>query len=261
MKLCVIHINAETGSGPYTAQIDGIFNKVKQPETQIVHRYARLKRAGDTVYSYPYLLNKIDVLHQFMDADREDFDGAMVACSGDPGVAEARSLANMSIVGPMEATLHLACSYAYKFGIVTVKERGWAEVCDMLVASNGLTSRFIGVERIGIASPEAFAMGFGDGAAAVAAEIEKKARALVERGATAVVLGSAGLSCIASHAGLSTVPGTSVPIFDVLSVGLKTLEMRVELTKALGLPVTSRGGYMEQFPAKDADRVRKLFGM
>jgi allantoin racemase len=261
MKLCVIHINAESGSGPYTEQIDAIFQKIKRADTTLVHRYARLKRASDTIFAYPYLLNKLDVIHRFVDADREGFDGAMVACSGDPGVAEARSLASIPIVGPFEAALHLACGYAYKFGVVTVEDRAWSEVCEMLVASNGLLGRCAGVQRIDIPSHEAFTSGFGDGAATVAAEIEKQARVLVDKGASAIVLGSAGLSTIASHAGLNQIPGLGVPIFDVLSVGLKTLEMRVDLTTKLGLPVTSRTGYMEHFAAKDTERIRKLFSV
>jgi allantoin racemase len=261
MKLCIIHINAESGSGPYTEQIDAIFNKIKRPETTLVHKYARLKRASDTIFTYPYLLNKVDVIHRFVDADREGFDGAMVACSGDPGVGEARSLASIPVVGPMEAALHLACGYAYKFGVVTVEDRAWSEVCEMLVASNGLLGRCAGVQRIDITSQEAFTTGFADGAAKVVAEIEKQARVLIDKGASAIVLGSAGLSTIASHAGLSQVPGLGVPIFDVLSIGLKTLEMRVDLTRSLGLPVTSRTGYMEHFSRHDTDRIRKQFGI
>jgi len=258
MKLCVVHINAETGSEPYTAQIDAIFQAIKRSDTEITHRYARLKRASDTVFSYPYLLNKVDVIHRLLDADREGFDGAMVACSGDPGVAEARSLASIPIVGPLEAALHLACGYAYKFGVVTVEDRAWSEVCEMLVASNGLMSRCAGVRRIDITSHEAFTKGFSDGQFVVK-EIEKQARILVDQGASAILLGSAGLSCIASTANFKEIPGMGVPVFDVLSIGLKTLEMRVDLTKQHGLPVTSRTGYMQQFAVKDADRVRKLF--
>lgn len=261
MKLCVIHINAEAGSGPYTEQIDAIFQRIKRPDTTLVHRYPRLKRASDTIFQYPYLLNKLDVIHHFIDADREGFDGAMVACSGDPGVAEARSLTDIPIVGPLEASLHLACGYAYKFGVVTVEDRAWAEVCEMLVASNGLIGRCAGVQRIDIPSHEAFTIGFAGGAQTVAAEIEKQARVLVDKGASAIILGSAGLSCIASHAGLTQIPGLGVPVFDVLSIGLKTLEMRVDLTVKHGLPVTSRTGYMERFSAEDTDRVRKLFGV
>lgn len=260
MKLCIIHINAESGSGPYTEQVAKIFEKVKQPGTTLVHRYARLRRASDTIHAYPYLMNKLDVIHNFIAADREDFDGAMVACTGDPGVLEARSLCSFPIVGPMEAALHLACGYAYKFGVVTVQDPTWYEICQSLVTTNGLDSRCAGVQRIDIPSMEAFTLGFSDGAASVVTEIEKQARALVEKGASAIVIGSAGLSCIASHAGLSSIRDLGVPIFDTLSVGLKTLEMRVELSQKLGLPVTSRRGYMEQFPAKDVDRVRKQFG-
>jgi allantoin racemase len=258
MKLCVIHINAESGSEPYTAKIDAIFNKIKREDTTIVHRWAKLKRASDTIYSYPYLLNKVDVIHRFVEADREGFDGAMVACSGDPGVAEARSLTSIPIVGPFEAALHLACGYAYKFGVVTVEDRAWADVCEMLVASNGLISRCVGVRRIDIPSKEAFTTGFVE-PSAMLQEIEKQARYLVDHGASAILIGSAGMSCIASTGGLVEIPGLGVPVFDVLSVGLKTLEMRVDLSQKLGIPVTSRCGYMEQFPAKDADRVRKLF--
>ena len=133
MRLCVIHINAESGSGPYTEQIDAIFRKIKRPDTELVHRYTRLKRASDTIFAYPYLLNKLDVIHHFADADREGFDGAMVACSGDPGVAEARSLTSLPVVGPFEAALHLACGYAYKFGVVTVEETRLEGATDHLV--------------------------------------------------------------------------------------------------------------------------------
>lgn len=261
MKLCVIHINAEKGSEPYTAQIDAIFNKIKRSDTTITHRYARLKRASDTIFQYPYFLNSLDVIHHFVAADREQFDGAMVACSGDPGVSVARSLASIPIVGPFEAALHLACGYAYKFGVVTVQDRAWLDACEMLVVSNGLRERCAGIRRIDISSQEAFTKGFSDGAAFVAAEIEKQARLLVDQGASAILLGSAGLSCIASHAGLNQIKDLGVPIFDVLSVGLKTLEMRVDLSQKLGLPVTSRNGYMQHLAANDVDRVRKLFGM
>lgn len=259
MKLCIIHINAEKGSEPYTAQIDAVFNRIRRPETVLTHRYARLKRASDTIYQYPYLLNALDVIHHFQQADRDGFDGAMVACSGDPGVTVARSLANIPIVGPFEAATHLACSYAYKFGIVTVQDRAWFDYCDQLVLTNGLRDRCAGIRRIDIASSEAFTKGFSGGGAEVVAEIEKQARILVDQGAAAIVLGSAGLSTICSHAGYNQIRDLQVPVFDVLSIGLKTLEMKVDLTQKLGLPATSRTGMMELLPAKDADRIRKLF--
>jgi len=258
MKLCIIHINAEKGSEPYTKLIDGIFSKVKNPDTELVHRFARLKRASDTIFAYPYFINSLDVIHRFYEASQEGFDGAMVACCGDPGVIPARSISAIPVVGPFAAAMHLACGYGHKFGVVTVIDRPWLEACDTIVAANGLTSRCAGIRGIDISSQEAFTRGFAE-PKFVADEIERQSKILVDQGANSIVIGSAGMSCIASVAGLNQISGMGVPIFDSLSVGLKTLEMRVQLTQKGGLPVTSRVGMTELFKPDDAARVRKLF--
>ncbi|WP_268761349.1 hypothetical protein [Frankia sp. AvcI1] len=52
-----------------------------------------------------------------------------------------------------------------------------------------------------------------------------------------------------------------IPVFETLSVGLKTLELRVELTQKGGLPPTSRTGYTQRLAEADTDRVRALFGL
>ena len=139
MKICIVHVNCEELSGPYTKLIDANFARAKRADTEITHRYVRrLKRATDTVFPLPILLNKVDVVERFIAAGNEGFDGAMVACSGDPGVAEARSIVSMPVIGPMEAALHLACTYGRKVGIVTVADRSWSEYCEMMTDAYGL---------------------------------------------------------------------------------------------------------------------------
>ena len=258
MNLCVIHINAEKGSEAYAELIDGIFDKVKAEGTKITHRFARLKRAADTTYAYPYFINSLDVAHRFHEASEDGFDGVMVACSGDPGVIQARSISKVPVVGPMAASMHWACEYGSKFGIVTTADRSWYEAVDMIVAANGLTSRCSGMRGIEIPSKEAFTRGFTE-PSYVAAEIERQARKLVDEGANSIVLASAGLSCIAAVAGLTQLEDIGVPVFDVLTIGLKTLEMRVDLTRKAGLPPTSRIGLTELFAAADTARVKALF--
>lgn len=261
MKICVVHVNCEELSAPYTRLIDANFARAKREDTVVVHRYVRrLKRATDTVFAFPTLLNKVDVVERLIAADREGFDAAMVACSGDPGVAEARSIASMPVVGPMEAALHLACAYGHKIGIVTVADRSWSECCEMMTSAYGLAGRLAGVGRIAIPSQQAFTTGFAD-PKPVAREIERTARDLVERGANAIVIGSAGLSVMASAAGLTRVPGNDAPIFDCLTVGLKVAELRADLTRKFGIPEVSRVGYSERLAPKDVDRLTNLFGL
>jgi allantoin racemase len=261
VKISVVHVNCEELSGPYTKLIEGNFNRAKRDDTIIEHRYVRrLKRASDTVFAFPILLNKVDVVEQMIAAGRGGADGVMVACSGDPGVAEGRTLLSVPVVGPMEAALHLACSYGYKVGIVTVADRSWSEYCEMIANNCGLGSRLSGVKRIGIPSMEAFTVGF-DNPEIVAKAVAETSSELVEEGADAIVIGSAGLSVMSSAAGLTRTPESNAPIFDCLTVGLKMTELRVDMTRKFGLPETSRVGWGEQLGAKDVGRLTSLFGM
>jgi allantoin racemase len=262
MKISIVHVNCEELSGPYTQLIEANFNRAKRSETVLEHRYVRrLKRASDTVFPFPILLNKVDVVEQMLAAGRGGADGVMVACSGDPGVAEGRTMLPVPVVGPMEAALHLACSYGYKVGVVTVADRSWSEYCEMMVDAYGLRSRFAGSKRIRIPSMEAFTVGFQNPEVVAQAVAEAADELVQDQGADAIVIGSAGLSVMSSAAGLTRAPKSNAPIFDCLTVGLKMTELRVDLTQKFGLPETSRVGWGERLPDKDIGRLTTLFGM
>lgn len=259
MKICIVNINEESVSGPYTELLEKNFNRIKRDDTELGWKYVKqLKRATDTVMSYFIQLNKTEILEGFYEADKEGYDGAMVACSGDPGVYEAKEITNIPVVGPMEAALFTACMYGYKFGIVTVADRRWAEYCEDMTVRYGIRGRLSGVERISVPSAEAFTKGFLD-LERMGKEIVDKSKKLVEGGANSIVIGSAGLSTMASAAGVSKVPEFDAPIFDCLSIGLKMTELRVDLQKKAGIPAVSRVGAHEMLKEKDIHRVRTLF--
>jgi allantoin racemase len=262
MKLQVIHINSENGSEPYLDMFVSTLDRIKREDTEILpHRWAKLRRATDVVYAYPYLLNGVAIINEVVaTAEAGDADGVMIACTGDPGLVESRTLVDIPVVGPWEATLHLAATYGYKFGVITVQERGWQEYCHSLVVRYGLESHCAGVVGIDLSSYEAFSKGFTD-PGFVVAEVAKQAKRLVGMGASAIAIGSAGLGTIIAHEGLTRVPGEDdVPIFDALTVGLKTLEMRVDLAQKAGLPVMGRTGLYTRFADADAARVRYQTG-
>lgn len=261
MKICVVHVNCEELSQDYTKLIGANFERVKRPDTQIVHKYvARLRRAADTVLAFPIILNKIDVVQRAVEAEAEGCDAVMVACSGDPGIIEARTLVDIPVVGPMEATIHLAAQYGKKIGIVTVQDPSWFEYCETMTESAGLAGRLAGIEKIDISSPVAFTEGFAN-PPFVIESVLAAARRLVDKGANTIVLGSAGLSVMASNAGVAEVPGTGVPVFDTMSVGFKMAELRADLQKSLGLPAISRVGVFEKLDQKNRDRIVKLFSL
>ena len=79
-------------------------------------------------------------------------------------------------------------------------------------------------------------------------------------GVEAILIGSAGLSTFATYSGIAKTTDPEMPVFDVISVGLKVAELRAELRSKLGVPAVSRAGWYSEFDARNRDRVNALFG-
>ena len=260
MKIGVVHVTTEEASGPYTELITANLDRAKSDGTEIVHRYVgHLRRATDTAIAYPTLLNKVDVVAEMVALERDGVDAVFVACSGDPGVAEARSLLSIPVVGPMEATMLLACGYGWRFGIVTVADRTWSSNMEQMVQAYGLSSRYAGQRQLETPTAVIFTKGF-ENPAPVIADIEARARECVAAGADAIVIGSAGLGTFATNFGVNKIEDPEVPIFDAISTGLKVAELRAELKARLGIPAISRAGWYSEFTPENRDRVNRLFG-
>ena len=260
MRIGVVHVTTEAASGPYTDLITANLERAKSDGTEILHRYVdHMRRATDTAIAYPTLLNRVDVIAKMVDLEKDGADAVFVACSGDPGVSEARSLLSIPVVGPMEAAMALACSYGWRFGIVTVADRTWASCMEQLVHSYGFSARYVGMRQLETPTMTIFTEGFAN-PSLVEADLRGRSQEMVEAGADAILLGSAGLSTFASSFGFAKTESPEVPVFDVISVGLKFAELRAELQQRLGIPPVSRAGWHELFDAGNRERVDTLFG-
>src|SRR5581483_11658304 len=69
-----------------------------------------------------------------------DYDGVVIACYGDPGLAAARELSPVPVVGIAEAAMLTACTVAHRFSVVTVLPRAKPLISDT-VALHGLRDR------------------------------------------------------------------------------------------------------------------------
>jgi allantoin racemase len=260
MKIGVVHVTTEVASGPYTDLITANLERAKSEGTEILHRYVdHVRRASDTAIAYPTMLNRVDVAAHMVALEADGADAVFVACSGDTAVAEARSLVSIPVVGPMEAAMALACGYGWRFGILTVEDRTWASWMEQAVQINGLRDRYVGLRRLHTPTKVVFTEGF-ENPALVREDMEQRARELVDDGADAIVIGSAGLSTFATHFGWAKLDDPEVPVFDVLAVGLKFAEMRAQLQQQLGIPPVSRAGWHEAFDRTNRERVNRLFG-
>jgi len=261
VRVGVVHVNTEIASGPYTELITSNLEKAKADGTEIVHRYVQhLRRATDTAIAYPTLLNKVDVVTQIVALERDGVDAVLVACSGDPGVAEARSVVDIPVVGPMEAAMGLVVGYGWRFGILTVADRTWSSWLEQMVVSYGFSTRYGGQRQLVTPTAKIFTEGF-ENPDLVRADIEARAKELASMGGVdAALIGSAGLSTFATYTGISQTTDPVMPIFDVISVGLKVAELRAELARKLSVPAVSRTGWYSEFDRSNRERVDALFG-
>lgn len=259
MRIGVVHVTTEAASGPYTKLITATLDKAKSPGTEIVHRYVQhLRRATDTAIAYPTLLNKVDIVTEFSRLEADGVDAVVVACSGDPGVAEARSVLRIPVVGPLEATLGLAMGYGFKFGILTVDDRTWGSNMVQMVHAYGMAGRFVGIRQLHTPTAEVFTVGF-ENPDPVIADMKARGRELVADGAEVILIGTAGVGTFATYFGFSNVGDPDVPVFDMTAIGVKFAELRAEVTQRLNVPPVSRAGWFAEFGPRDQERVHKLF--
>jgi allantoin racemase len=259
MRIGVIHMTTAESSIGYSEMVQQNLERVMEPGTQIEHRYVKhLRRATDSARSIPMMLNQGDIVAEAVDLGRDSVDAILVACSGDPAVAEARAAVSIPVIGPMEASIGLALGYGWKFGIVTVQDRTWSTHLDQLVHAYRCEPRYVGMRKMHTPTSEIFTRGFKE-PAFVVADLVDRSKELVDDGADVVLIGSGGLSMFASHHGVSHLEELDVPIMDTVSVGLKFAEMRASLHASLGLPAVSRAGWFERFGDEDVRRVTELF--
>ena len=194
----------------------------------------------------------------------EGFDAAWVGCFGEPGIREARPVVDMPIVGPCEATLHLACQLGRKLAIITANMPGQVAQIQEQVKSLGLQDRLIAngvrMDREPFATAWQKALESPQSAADSVAEV---ARECVADGADVIVVGCCGLGPVCSTAGFNrlTIDGQDVPVLDPIMVVAKTAEMMVDIRKGTGLPIPSRTRNQVLPGKSDWNRVRSTFGL
>ncbi len=150
---------------------------------------------------------------------KDEYDGFIVNCFLDPGVALLKGIVEKPVVGPCEASMALASALTNKIGIVTVggealwmiedhvREIGYG---DKLVALEGVELGVLDIDR--------------DIDYTVGKLVEKSKKAL-EKGAEIIVLGCTGLAGLARR--VEEEIGT--PVIDPAGAALKVAEALVSL--------------------------------
>lgn len=111
------------------------------------------------------------------------FDAVIVGCFGDPGLAPARELSDVPVVGPGQASGHLAAQLGDRFAVITV--------VDEVVPAIRRQMRLHGLEPLlsDVRAVDVPVLELRERAEEVLGTLEREARQCVSRGADALVLG------------------------------------------------------------------------
>jgi allantoin racemase len=164
-----------------------------------------------------------------------EFDGVVIACYGDPGLAAAREISPVPVVGIAEASMLMACTVAHSFSIVTVLPRV-KPLLENTVRLHGLEARCASIRTTPLSvldcerDPDA-----------AGREIVKAARlAIEEDGAEAICLGCAGMGPLDKFVESEV----GVPVLDGVACAVKLVEGLLDY----GLATSRVAAYKEPEP-------------
>jgi allantoin racemase len=164
-----------------------------------------------------------------------DFDGIVIACYGDPGLAAAREVSPVPVVGIAEASMLMACTIAHSFSIVTVLPRVKPLLANT-VKLHGLEARCASIRTTPLSvldcerDPDA-----------AGREIVKASRLAVdEDGAEAICLGCAGMGPLDK----AVEAQVGVPVLDGVACAIKLVEGLLDY----GLTTSRVAAYKEPEP-------------
>lgn len=161
------------------------------------------------------------LLEAVPDLEAEGFDAVVVGCFGDPGLAAARELVEIPVVGPAQAGLHLAAQLGDRVGVLTVVD-GVVPTLRRLVRAYGLEATVTDVRAVDVPVLE-----LRSRRAEVLERLASTGRASLEAGTDALVLGcmTMGFLDVAAELG----GRIDTPVVNPVTAALKTAETAVSL--------------------------------
>ncbi len=206
-------------------------------------------------YSYFRFLNDREILAGTLQAQEENYDGAIIACFRDPCLREARETIDIPIVGPAESSMLLAHLMGNKFGIITIHPKS-VLFMEENIDRYGFRKRAISnaVRSLTLSLEEQVEGLKNHGK--VIEDFSEVAKNAIKDGAEVIICGCCMISPILEVARLKEVE--RVPIINCVTAAVKILELMVEL-KNIGVPWISRKNLYALPPESYVNEVKALF--
>ncbi|MCL6648462.1 MAG: aspartate/glutamate racemase family protein [Chloroflexi bacterium] len=247
--------------------LEALFARIKRPETTLVIRTPqRGARAALWPHAYFKFYAYREIFETIQRAEVEGFDGVLIGQSAEPVLSECKEVLRIPVTGIFESAIHLATQLGERFGLVTIPSPpevpAGKHVLPLLqnLRKYGLAERCVGWQEIGLSSA-AFNAAVGRGERGVVHEtFFLAARSLVAQGAEVIVPAETLLSVTLAIDGIVAEPATGAAVVDLVTAGVKNLEVLVELHQKTGLLRSRALTYARPSDAAIAE-TRAAFGL
>jgi len=191
------------------------------------------------------------VVERVLRAQDEGFDAVFICCCYDPGLAEAREVADIPVTAAFEAGAHYVNAISQRYSVIATEDKT-VHCYRELAQLYGTDSKLASVRHINLSARESYPDKTRP-ALMLKRTMEVARRCIEDDGAEAILMGCTLQSSPLTIAHKREVMG--VPIIDPVLIGFKTTEFMVE-AKKLGLPTLSRFGTWQKPPANEVAQLR-----
>ena len=200
------------------------YAQAARPGTEI--RVVTLEWGTASIESYrDEALAVPDILTHVVRAEQAGADAVIIDCMADPGLYPARELVAIPVVGPAQASMHLAALLGHQFSVLTVSEQDVPAVHEQ-AARYGLAAKLASARPFDIP-----VLALADDLDATVLKVVEAAEVAVRNdGAHVIIPGCTGLAGLAPRIQAELAArGCEVPVLDPPSVALKLAESLVDL--------------------------------
>ena len=95
------------------------FIPLMRPDTELSH--VEIDHGPASIESdYDEMLATPATVARIIEAERDGMDAVIINCMGDPGMQAGREAVRIPVIGPCEATMHMASMLGHTFSVITV---------------------------------------------------------------------------------------------------------------------------------------------
>lgn len=240
MRLWYQSVTREGSFPNYRAALLRLLDAAREDDTEIeVHGISRQGGTGDQ-YRYLAFLETVEILENVHKAQEQGFDAFLVGNLFDPGIREAREIADIPVLGLGETSLQVAATMGETIGFVSINPKFEPRLKDNLIRCRML-EKVVATSSMQVPSMAELEAAGRDGAAtsALVERFTKSAEETVAAGAEVVLAAGGVVTALVADQGMFSTP-SGAPVLNGIAALVKQGEAAVKLRHLMGGTYTSK---------------------